>query len=66
MSQPSLGQKVRQLQGLLGTKDVKPSQEQFITDMWQATQQGKKTSHLTGPQVEYIDGLWKKHYGGRR
>lgn len=63
MAEPTLGNKVKQLQGLVGTKDIRPQDERFITDMWEKTSEGKKTSHLSGPQVEYIDGLWRKHYG---
>lgn len=59
----TVGQKVVQLQGLVGTKDIRPKDEQFITDMKDATDNGKRTKHLTGPQVDYIESLWSKHYG---
>jgi hypothetical protein len=54
---------IRQLQGLVGTKDIRPKDDQFIQDMWETTQQATKTTQLTGPQVTYIESLWNKHYG---
>lgn len=66
MTELTLGNKIRQLQGLVGTKDVRPQDGKFIVSMMNLSEGGKKTSHLTGPQVEYLNNLWTQHYGGYR
>ena len=61
----TVGKKILQLQGLVGTKDIRQQDGKFIVDMKNDSDGGKRTSHLTGPQLEYIDSLWEKHYGNR-
>lgn len=58
----TIGQKVLKLSGLVGRRDMKPKDEQFIEDMLELTLQGKRTSHLTSGQVEYIDSLHKQNF----
>lgn len=58
----TLGQKILQLQGLVGTKDIRPQDGKFIVDMMNLSEGSKKTSKLTGPQAEYVESLWSKHY----
>lgn len=59
----TVGQMVMQLQGLVGTKDISPKNEQFIIDMKERTVDGKRTSHLTTGQIDYIESLWRQHFG---
>jgi hypothetical protein len=62
MSEKTVGQKILQLQGLLGTDAVTPWVTTFVEDMFAKSNGGKKTSHLTGRQVEKIDQIWREHF----
>lgn len=58
----SIGAQVKQLSGLLGTKDVTAWEQKFIGDMVEKTNNGDLTVHLTPGQVEKIESIWEKHY----
>lgn len=59
----SVGNMIKRIDGLRGTKDVTPWEEQFIADMMERSDQGKRTSHLSGAQVEKIEQIFNKHFG---
>lgn len=59
----SVGKMIRRISGLLGTKDVTPWEERFITDMVERSGNGQNTTRLSGNQVEKIEQLFNKHYG---
>lgn len=58
----SLGQKLRQLEGLLGMRDISAWEERFITDMMKKSKNGYQTTNLTGNQVEKISELYERHF----
>ncbi len=62
MSQPSIGQMVQRLSGLIGTKDVSDWEDDFLSDMLASTNCGSKTSHLSEKQVDIIEKLHRKHF----
>lgn len=58
----SVGQKIAQLMGLVGTKDVTGWEEGFIENISATTREGRETGHLTENQVEKIDQIYQKHF----
>lgn len=58
----SLGTKIRQVHGLLGTKDVNAWETDFIESVWAWSAQGADTRTLTGKQIEVIERIWGKHF----
>lgn len=58
----SVGQKIKQLQGLVGTADVTEWEEGFIENISTSTRDGHETVHLTPGQVEKIDQIYNKHF----
>lgn len=58
----SIGQKIKQLQGLLGTRDVSAWEEGFIENIAASTREGRETTHLTPNQVEKVDQIYDKHF----
>jgi hypothetical protein len=59
----TVGNMIRQLEGLLGTRDATEKNQDFIRKVVELTQHGKKTSVLTPAQTSYVESLWKQHYG---
>lgn len=59
----SIGSMVKQIAGLSGTKDVDERTSRFIEDMVERTGNGARTSHLTEKQVEWIEDIFKRHFG---
>lgn len=62
MAEKTIGQKIKQIEGLLGTKDVNEREAEFIENMVERSNNGTRTSHLTSPQVIWIEKIWKRHY----
>lgn len=60
---PSIGSMIKQIAGLADTTDVSGSTSRFITDMVERTGNGARTSHLTEKQVEWIEDIYKRHFG---
>lgn len=58
----SLGQKIKQLAGLLGTKDVNQWEDGFIESIVRQTDEGEYTTSLTDRQVEVLDRIHSKHF----
>jgi len=58
----SVGTKLQQLHGLLGTNDLTPWEQGFVRNVYDATGGGAHTSILSGNQVEKIDDMWTKHF----
>ena len=61
---PSVGNMLKQLEGLLGTKDITPWEEKFIKSAIEQSDQGRSTPKLSGKQVEKIDEIWERHFAG--
>ena len=58
----SLGQKVMQLSGLLGTEDLTPWEEEFVDSINDRTKAGKDTTGLSEKQAEIVERLWRKNF----
>lgn len=59
----SVGGKIKQLAGLAHTADLTNEQSEFVERMVGITGNGARTSHLSEPQVDYIEGLHERHFG---
>ena len=55
---------IKQLAGLVGTADLNAWETTFVRDMLDRTQEGKRTSPLSGSQVEKVEQIWRKHFAG--
>lgn len=60
----SLNTMVKKCSGLLGTKDVNAWEERFLSDICEKTQDGDNTSMLTERQVETLERIYSKNFGG--
>ncbi len=58
----SLGQKIAQLEGLIGTRDVTSWEDGFIAGLVQRTNAGKDTTRLTERQVEVAEKIYDRHF----
>ena len=58
----SLGAKVKQIAGLLGTKDLNDWEQNFVRAVYARTHEGASTLTLTDKQIEIIDRIWDKHF----
>lgn len=58
----SLGQKIKQVTGLIDTRDVSGWENRFLIDMKIKTNDGERTTHLTPKQVERIEEIYDKHF----
>jgi hypothetical protein len=59
----SIGAKIKQIAGLVGTNSTDERTDGFITNMVEKSGNGARTSHLSGPQVEWIESIHAKHFG---
>lgn len=57
----SISTMVKQIAGLADA-DVSDWQAEFIDSIWQKTDEGTKTSHLTERQVAMIERIYRKHF----
>ncbi len=58
----SIGQKIMQIEGLLGTRDVNIWEEEFIRRVIGLTDHGKKTVGLSEKQARIIERIWGRHF----
>ena len=58
----TIGQKIMQIEGLLGTRDITPWQENFIRSIVQRTEGGKFTPRLSVKQVDTIERIYERHF----
>ena len=58
----SIRQKIQQLEGLLGTRDITEWEETFISDMVKKIKADDRTSKLSSKQVDIIDRIHGKHF----
>lgn len=59
----TVGTKIKQIAGLAGSADVDDRTGRFIIDMVAASENGRRTSHLSDKQVEWIEDIHAKHFG---
>lgn len=58
----SVGQMIKQIAGLEGTKDVTEWEDGFIHGVVVWSDNGEKTSHLSDKQVAVIERIYRKHF----
>lgn len=58
----SIGQKIRQIEGLLGTSAVTKWETEFIESISRQSEGGKSTLYLTEPQIHIVDRIYGKHF----
>lgn len=58
----SLGQMIKQIAGLEGTKDVSRWENDFIHGIVVWSSNGEKTGNLSTKQVEVIERIYQKHF----
>lgn len=61
LAQVSTATMISQLEGLLGTKDLKPDQIEFVEKLVRIRDSGQVTG-LTDGQLDYLSGLWGRHF----
>lgn len=60
----SVGAKLEKLSGLLETQDLSDWEHDFITSVYDQSQEAKRTSLLSEKQVGKIEQIYAKHFGG--
>lgn len=58
----SLGQQIKQIAGLLGTRDVNDWETKFITGIVQLTDNGDNTKYLSPARIDVIERIYRKHF----
>lgn len=64
MSTVSISTMLRQLAGMVDTKDLSDWENEFLKNVLERSGDGARTSLLTEKQVERVEQLWKKHFAG--
>jgi len=59
----SLGAMVRQLAGMVGTKDLSKWETDFVRNVAHRSDGGEHTAFLTERQIDHIEELYKRHFG---
>ncbi|HYE38178.1 hypothetical protein [Methylocaldum sp.] len=60
----SLGTQIKSLMGLLELDDFTSWETDFVSSVARQTREGQDTTRLTEKQIEVIERLHKKHFGG--
>jgi hypothetical protein len=60
----SIGNMIRLIAGLQGTRDVTEWEDTFIGSMIDKTEGGKETTGLSAKQVEIVERIYSKHFAG--
>ena len=60
----SIGTMIKQLAGMIHTKDLNAWENGFVQNALEQSQQGTRTSRLTDSQVEKVEQIWRKHFAG--
>jgi hypothetical protein len=58
----SINTQVRQVSGLLDTKDLSDWEHDFVSSITQQTKDGNNTSSLTDKQIECLERIHGKHF----
>ena len=58
----SLNTQVRQVSGLLDTKDLSDWEQDFVASVARQTNDGNNTSSLTEKQIECLERIHSKHF----
>jgi hypothetical protein len=60
----SIGNMIKRIDGLRGTKDITPREEKFIGNIVNLTNTGENTSDLSEARIEWITDIFNKHFAG--
>ena len=58
----SIGTKIRQIHGLVGTSDVDERETRFIERVYDWTDAGEHTHSLSFKQIDWISDIWERHF----
>ncbi len=59
----SIGQKLEKIEGLVGTKDLNPWEDEFVrNNLAKYRAAGNATSSLSGPVLDTIESIHDKHF----
>lgn len=58
----SIGTRIKQIHGLVGTGDLSRWENSFVDDIWIKTQRGDKTEWVTEKQLAVIDRIYERHF----
>ncbi len=58
----SLTTMVKQLSGLVDTKDVSDWENDFLQSIMRSTREGDNTTVLTEKQIDVVERIFKKHF----
>jgi hypothetical protein len=58
----SLGQKIKQCGGLIGTPDVSEWEGNFLESVLERSGDGADTTRLSEKQVEVVERIYSKHF----
>jgi hypothetical protein len=59
----SLGAKVKQVGAMIGTRDLDARSTGFMERVVQKTRDGADTSRLSDGEIQWINSLYKQHFG---
>jgi len=60
----SVGTMIKQISGLVNTKDLNEWENDFVSNIVDKTNCGNNTQNLTGKQIELILRIFNKHFEG--
>ena len=63
LSMKSIGNMIRQLNGLAGTVSLSVRDTEFVESVVQRTKAGTYTAQLSEAQVKWITDLYNRHFG---
>ena len=63
MANVSLGAMLRQMAGIVDTRDVSDWENRFLKNVLERTGQGMRTSILTSDQAEKVEEIYGRHFG---
>lgn len=58
----SIGNMIKSIVGMLGTRDLSTWENSFIRSVAEQSNQGTDTSKLSDKQVEMVDSIFREHF----
>jgi len=58
----SIGARIKQLEGLLGTRDLNAWEQGFVSNLVETTRSGAETRTLSDAQLGKIEKIWGRHF----
>jgi hypothetical protein len=58
----SIGNMIKQLSGMLGTRDLSSWQQSFVRSVAEQSNEGADTTSLSDKQVEIVDTIFRKNF----